>query len=55
VFAVLQGTDFIKKDADLLNFAINGDDRPLRADFPFFSTPHPLPGNTGTVGFPPQQ
>jgi hypothetical protein len=27
----------------------------LRADFPFFSTPHPLPGNTGTVGFPPQQ
>jgi hypothetical protein len=55
VFAVLQGTDFIKLDADLLNFAINGDDRPLRADFPFLSTPHPLPGNTGTVGFPPQQ
>lgn len=59
VFAVLQGTDFIKKDADLLNFATNGDDRPLRTDFPFFSLPHPLPGNAtpapGTVGFPPQQ
>ena len=55
VFAVLQGTDWIKPDAEVLNLATNGDDRPLRPDFPFFSTPHPLPGNPGTVGFPPQQ
>ena len=57
VFAVLQGTDFIKPDAEVaaLNLAVNGDDTPLRADFPFIGTPHPLPGNAGTVGFPPQQ
>jgi len=38
-----------------VNLAVNGDDTPLRSDFPFIGTPHPLPGNAGTVGFPPQQ
>lgn len=55
VLAVLQGTDFIKPDALITNLAINGNDRPLLSDFPFFGTPHPLPGEPGTVGFPPQQ
>jgi len=55
VFAVLQGTDFIKKDTDLLILNTNGDDSPLRADFPYIGVAHPLPGNAGTVGFPPQQ
>ncbi len=55
VFAVLQGTDFIKPDTDLLILNTNGDDSPLRADFPFIGVAHPLPGQPGTVGFPPQQ
>jgi hypothetical protein len=57
VFAVLQGTDWIKKDTDLLILNTNGDDSPLRADFPFIGVAHPLPGTTNppTVGFPPQQ
>jgi hypothetical protein len=59
VLAVLQGTDFIKPDAQLGDLSTSGDDRPFRADFPFVGLPHPLPGNTtpapGTVGFPPQQ
>jgi len=32
-----------------------GNDQPLLAQFPFLAAPHPLPGETGTVGFPPQQ
>jgi Domain of unknown function (DUF4331) len=55
VLAVLQGTDFVEPDADVANLATNGTDRPILADFPFFGTPHPLPGESGTVGFPPQQ
>jgi hypothetical protein len=55
VLAVLQGTDFIKPDAAVADVSTNGDDRPLLPTFPFFSTPHPLPGSAGTVGFPPQQ
>lgn len=58
VFAVLQGTDFIKPDAQIaaLNLATSGNDRvPTPTDFPFFTAPHPLPGQPGTVGFPPQQ
>jgi hypothetical protein len=55
VFAVLQGTDWIKKDTDLLILNTNGDDSPLRSNFPFIGVAHPLPGNPGTVGFPPQQ
>jgi len=56
VLAVLQGTDFIKADADVENLAISGQERPLLADFPFFAEAHPLPGNPtpvpGTVGYP---
>jgi hypothetical protein len=55
VFAVLQGTDFIEPDANVEDLSTNGDDLALRADFPFISAPHPLPGAAGTVGFPPQQ
>ncbi|HEU5197940.1 MAG TPA: DUF4331 family protein [Methylomirabilota bacterium] len=55
VFAVLQGTDWIKKDTELLDLNTNGDDSPLRNDFPFIGVAHPLPGNPVTVGFPPQQ
>ena len=55
VLAVLQGTDFIKMDADLTDFSTNGTDRPLTATFPFFGIAHPLPGSPGTTGFPPQQ
>jgi hypothetical protein len=59
VLAVLQGTDFIKPDAQLGDLSTSGNDRPLRTEFPFIGLPHPLPGNDtpapGTVGFPPQQ
>lgn len=55
VLAVLQGTDFIKPDPLITNLAINGNDRAVLPDFPFFGSPHPLPGEPGTVGFPPQQ
>lgn len=55
VFVVLQGTDFIRPDADLTGLANSGNDRPLLSAFPFLATPHPVPGEPGTVGFPPQQ
>jgi Domain of unknown function (DUF4331) len=60
VLAVLQGTDWIKPDAQVGNVSGNtapfgGNDQPLLVQFPFLAAPHPLPGETGTVGFPPQQ
>ena len=60
VLAVLQGTDWIKTDAQVGNVSGNvapygGNDQPLLAQFPFLAAPHPLPGEAGTVGFPPQQ
>lgn len=60
VLAVLQGTDWIKPDAQVGNVSGNtapygGNDRPLMATFPFLAAPHPLPGEPGTVGFPAQQ
>ena len=55
VLAVLQGTDFVEPDLQAEDVAQSGTDRPLLADFPFFGTPHPLPGADGTTGFPPQQ
>jgi hypothetical protein len=59
VLAVLQGTDFIKPDAQLDDLSTSGNDRPFRTEFPFVGMPHPLPGSDtpppGTVGFPPQQ
>jgi len=60
VLAVLQGTDWIKPDAQVGNVSGNvapygGDDRAFLTTFPFLATPHPLPGEPGTVGFPVQQ
>ena len=55
VFVVLQGTDFIKPDANIPDLTTSGNDRPLLSVFPFLATPHPLPGEPGTVGFPAQQ
>jgi hypothetical protein len=60
VLAVLQGTDWIKTDDQVGNVSGNaapygGNDQPLIATFPFLAAPHPLPGETGTVGFPAQQ
>jgi len=52
VLAVLQGTDFIKPDTMVPDLTTSGVDRPLPPDFPFFASPHPLPGEPGTVGFP---
>jgi hypothetical protein len=60
VLAVLQGTDWIKPDGQVGNVSGNvapygGNDQPFLATFPFFAAPNPLPGDPGTVGFPPQQ
>jgi hypothetical protein len=55
VLAVLQGTDFIEADSQVEDLSQSGNDRALLSDFPIFATPHPLPGNAGTVGFPPQE
>lgn len=55
VLTVVQGTTFNKPDAQLTNFAIVGNDQPFLPTFPFIALPHPLPGEPGTVGFPPQQ
>ena len=60
VLAVLQGTDWIKTDAQVGNVSgnvapVGGNDRTFLAQFPFLAAPHPLPGDTGTVGFPAQQ
>jgi hypothetical protein len=52
---VLQGTDFIKPDSQVPDVTFSGNDRPLSTTFPFLATPHPFPGDPGTVGFPPQQ
>jgi hypothetical protein len=57
VLVVLQGTDFIKPDAEVPDVTTSGNDRPFPDPyvFPFFPSPHPVPGEEGTVGFPPQQ
>ena len=55
VLIVLQGTDFIKPDPDVADLTTSGNDRPFNTAFPFLANPHPLPGDPGTVGFPPQQ
>jgi hypothetical protein len=54
VFAVLQGSDFIKPDARLSNLAEAGNDRAFRSPyaFPFLGTPHPIPGEPDATGFP---
>ena len=59
VFAVVQGTDFIRPDSTLGDLTVSGNDRPLLTSFPFLATPSPLPGDNsvapGTTGFPAQQ
>lgn len=55
VFVVLQGTDFIRPDSQVPDLSASGNDRPLLTVFPFLATPHPVPGEPGTVGFPAQQ
>jgi hypothetical protein len=60
VLAVLQGTDWIKPDAQVGNVSGNvapygGNDRAFLTTFPFLAAPHPLPGEPGTVGFPAQE
>jgi hypothetical protein len=55
VFVVLQGTDFIEPDAAAADLSASGNDKVLPTAFPFIAAPHPLPGEPGTIGFPPQQ
>jgi hypothetical protein len=55
VLVVLQGTQFIKPDSTLTNYADEGNDYPLPTTFPYLSAPHPLPGNANTIDYPPQQ
>jgi hypothetical protein len=60
VLAVLQGTDWIKPDAQVGNVSGNvapfgGNDQPFLTQFPFLAAPAPLPGEPGTTGFPAQQ
>lgn len=50
VFAVLQGTDFIKPDAALLSFGDSGNDKTFLAAFPFLAPPHPFPGEGSDSG-----
>jgi len=52
VFAVLQGTDFIRPDSTLGDLTTSGNDRPFLTSFPFFGTPDPRPGEPGSNGFP---
>jgi hypothetical protein len=55
ILVVLQGTDWIKPDNDIAHITTEGNDRPFLTQFPYIATPHPVPGEPGTVGFPPQQ
>ena len=55
VLVVVQGTTFNKPDTQLNDFTIVGNDRAFSNTFPYLATPHPLPGEPGTVGFPVQQ
>ena len=55
VLVVVQGTNWIKPDAKVIDMTDSGNDRAYAPAFPYESTPHPLPGESGTIGFPPQQ
>ena len=57
VLAVLDGTDFIRPDAGIVALSLgdSANDLPLSTSFPFLASEHPLPGNPGTVDFPPQE
>ncbi len=54
VLVVLQGTQFITPDAQITQY-LDGNDYPFPGTFPYLAPPHPLPGATGTINFPPQQ
>jgi hypothetical protein len=54
ILTVLQGTDFIKPDNQLTNLTVSGNDLPLSTTFPFLAKAHPLPGEPGTINYPPQ-
>jgi Domain of unknown function (DUF4331) len=51
VLAVLQGTDFNRADSVLGDVSTSGNDKALLFDFPYFASPHPFPGDPGTVDF----
>jgi hypothetical protein len=58
--AVLDGTDFIRPDSQVGDVSgstppYGGNPQPFLTTFPFLPAPNPLPGETGTVGFPAQQ
>jgi Domain of unknown function (DUF4331) len=57
VLAVLDGTDFIRPDVGIVALSLgdSANDLPLSTSFPFLASEHPLPGNPGTVDFPPQE
>ncbi len=57
---VLDGTDFIRPDSQVGDVSGNqppygGNPSPFLNTFPFLGPPNPLPGETGTIGFPVQQ
>lgn len=54
VLVVLQGTQFITPDANITQY-LDGNDLPFLPTFPYLANPHPLPGASGTINFPPQQ
>jgi len=55
VLVVVQGTGWIKPDAEVTTYTTEGNDRPFLTTFPYIATPHPLPGDPTTVGYPAQQ
>jgi hypothetical protein len=60
ILAVLDGTDWYRPDSQVGDLSGNappygGNPQPFLLTFPFLAAPNPLPGETGTVGFPVQQ
>lgn len=55
VLAVVQGTNWIKPDAQVIDLSTEGNDKPFLTQFPYIAPPHPLPGDLGTIGYPPQK
>jgi len=53
VFLVLQGTDFYEPDASVTDLSGAGNEKAILSVFPYFPTPHPLPGAPGSIGYPP--
>ena len=55
VLVVVQGTNWIKPDAKVLDMTDSGNDRAYSPTFPYAPAPQPIAGDPGTTGFPPQQ